>query len=163
MSLIGLFAVVAWTATGRVLRPVEAIRRRMADITKHDLTGRVPVPRARNEIARLATTVNATLGRLEAAVEENRWFVADASHELRSPIAALRAELEIATTHPALADWPAVVDAALADTERLQHLATDLLLLARLDHTPSRPPAPPRSTSPASSPTTPPAVAAATP
>jgi signal transduction histidine kinase len=135
LALIGLFTVVAWVATGRVLRPVEEIRLRMADITEHDLTGRVAVPRARNEIARLASTVNATLDRLQAAVEENRRFVADASHELRSPIAALRAELEIATAHPDQADWPTVVDAALADTERLQHLATDLLLLARLDHT----------------------------
>ncbi|MEU4742511.1 ATP-binding protein [Actinosynnema sp. NPDC023658] len=135
LALIGLFTVVAWVATGRVLRPVEEIRLRMADITEHDLTGRVAVPRARNEIARLASTVNATLDRLQAAVEENRRFVADASHELRSPIAALRTELEIATAHPDQADWPTVVDAALADTERLQHLATDLLLLARLDHT----------------------------
>ncbi|XVS61810.1 sensor histidine kinase [Actinosynnema sp. CA-299493] len=136
IALISLFGGVVWLAMGWVLRPVEAIRREMADITEHDLTRRVPVPLARNEIADLAATVNATLDRLEAAAEDNRRFVADASHELRSPIAALRAELEIATIHPDLADWPAVVDAALADTERLQHLATDLLLLARLDHTP---------------------------
>ncbi|QFZ24349.1 HAMP domain-containing histidine kinase [Saccharothrix syringae] len=134
LSLIGLFAVVVWVATGRVLRPVEAIRREMADITEHDLSRRVPVPRTRNEIAELAGTVNATLDRLETAMEDNRRFVADASHELRSPIAALRAELEIASAHPGQADWPAVVDAALADTHRLQQLATDLLLLARLDH-----------------------------
>ncbi|QFZ24648.1 HAMP domain-containing histidine kinase [Saccharothrix syringae] len=130
-----LIAAVVWFATGLVLRPVEAIRREVADITERDLSRRVPVPRARNEIAELARTVNATLDRLEVAVEDNRRFVADASHELRSPIAALRAELEIATAHPGQADWPAVVDAALADTHRLQHLATDLLLLARLDHT----------------------------
>ncbi|QFZ24504.1 HAMP domain-containing histidine kinase [Saccharothrix syringae] len=129
-----LFGCVVWLATSRMLRPVEAIRREMADITEHDLTRRVPVSRNRNEIAELADTVNATLDRLETAVQDNRRFVADASHELRSPIAALRAELEIATTHPSQADWPAVVDAALADTERLQHLASDLLLLARLDH-----------------------------
>lgn len=135
LLLIALFAVVVWVATGRVLRPVVAIRREMADITEHDLSRRVPVPRGRHEIAELATAVNATLDRLEVAVEDNRRFVADASHELRSPIAALRAELEIATAHPGLTDWPAVVDAALADTHRLQHLATDLLLLARLDHT----------------------------
>ncbi|MEU7524242.1 HAMP domain-containing sensor histidine kinase [Saccharothrix sp. NPDC042600] len=135
--LIGLFTTVVSLATGRVLRPVEAIRRSMADITEQDLTCRVPTPRADNEIARLATTVNATLDRLETAVEENRRFVADASHELRSPITALRAELEIASAHPGQADWPAVVDAALADTQRLQTLATDLLLLARLDHAPS--------------------------
>ncbi|MEU5692417.1 HAMP domain-containing sensor histidine kinase [Actinosynnema sp. NPDC020468] len=133
-GLLLLIGVVVWVAVGRVLRPVESIRREMADITAHDLARRVPVPRARNEIAALVTTVNSTLDRLETAVEDNRRFVADASHELRSPITALRAELEIATAHPGLTDWPVVVDAALADTERLQHLATDLLLLARLDH-----------------------------
>ncbi|QFZ24558.1 HAMP domain-containing histidine kinase [Saccharothrix syringae] len=137
--LIGLFGGVVWLATGRVLQPVEAIRREMAEITEQDLTRRVPVPRGRTEIAGLATTVNATLERLEAAVEDNRRFVADASHELRTPIAALRAELEIATTYPDLADWPAVADAALADTQRLQHLAGDLLLLARLDHASTTP------------------------
>ncbi|QFZ24444.1 HAMP domain-containing histidine kinase [Saccharothrix syringae] len=135
LGMLSVFGAVVWTATARVLRPVEAIRREMADITEHDLTRRVPVPRTRNEIAALANTVNATLDRLETAVQDNRRFVADASHELRSPIAALRAELEIATTHPGQADWPAVVDAALADTHRLQDLAGDLLLLTRLDHT----------------------------
>ncbi|MCC8250513.1 sensor histidine kinase [Saccharothrix luteola] len=132
-------AIIVWVATGRLLRPVEEIRRQMTEITEHDLTRRVPVPRGRNEITELAATVNATLDRLEAAVEDNRRFVADASHELRSPIAALRTELEIATAYPELADWPTVVDAALADTHRLQHLATDLLLLARLDQTATAP------------------------
>ncbi|XVS61804.1 sensor histidine kinase [Actinosynnema sp. CA-299493] len=136
LVLIGTVAYVVWFAMGRVLRPVEVIRREMADITEHDLARRVPVPPVRSEIARLASTVNATLDRLEAAVQDNRRFVADASHELRSPIAALRTELEIATAHPEQADWPAVVDAALTDTQRLQHLAGDLLLLARLDHSP---------------------------
>ncbi|WNV85575.1 HAMP domain-containing sensor histidine kinase [Umezawaea sp. Da 62-37] len=134
--LLGLFTAVVRLATGRVLRPVEEIRREMAHITEHDLFRRVPVPRTGNEIAELADTVNATLDRLEAAVEDNRRFVADASHELRTPIAALRAELEIASAHPGLTDWPTVVDAALADTNRLQRLTTDLLLLARLDHHP---------------------------
>jgi signal transduction histidine kinase len=135
LLLIGLIAITVWYATGRMLRPVEAIRRTVSDITEHDLTRRVPVDRAQDEVTRLATTMNATLDRLQTAIDGSRRFVADASHELRSPIAALRAELEIATTHPDLADWPAVVNAALADTERLQHLATDLLLLTRLDHT----------------------------
>ncbi|CAL9446838.1 Adaptive-response sensory-kinase SasA [Actinosynnema sp. ALI-1.44] len=138
-ALTGLFGAVVWSATGRVLRPVEAIRREVAHITEHDLTRRVPVPRARTEFARLATTLNATLDRLQAAIEDNRRFVADASHELRSPIAALRAELEIATAHPDLADWRRVVDSALEDTYRLQQLSTDLLLLARLDAPPPAP------------------------
>jgi signal transduction histidine kinase len=137
LFLLAALTAAVWWATGRVLRPVEAIRREVADITEHDLARRVPVPSARNEITRLATTVNATLDRLQTAVDENRRFVADASHELRSPIAALRAELEIAHTYPDLSDWRAVVDGALQDTYRLQQLATDLLLLARLDHAPT--------------------------
>jgi signal transduction histidine kinase len=134
--LLGLFTGVVWVATGRVLRPVEAIRREVADITAHDLSRRVSVPRGQHEITRLATTVNATLDRLEGAVRDNQRFVADASHELRGPLAALRAELEIATAHPELAHWDAVVRDALADTCRLQELTTDLLLLARLDGVP---------------------------
>ncbi|XVV05870.1 sensor histidine kinase [Actinosynnema sp. CA-248983] len=138
-ALTALFGAVVWVATGRVLRPVEAIRREVAHITEHDLSRRVPVPRARTEFARLATTLNTTLDRLQTAIEDNRRFVADASHELRSPIAALRAELEIATAHPDQADWRRVVDSALQDTYRLQQLATDLLLLARLDTPPPVP------------------------
>lgn len=131
--LIALVAVAVGLATGRVLRPVEAIRREMAEITERDLTRRVPVPTTDNEIARLATTMNTTLDRLHAAVAENRRFVADASHELRGPIAALRTELEIAAAHPELTPWPVVLDSAISDVHRLQELATDLLLLARLD------------------------------
>ncbi|PWK81130.1 signal transduction histidine kinase [Lentzea atacamensis] len=91
------------------------------------------MPSSDNEIARLGATLNETLDRMHRTVEDTRRFVADASHELRSPLAALRAELEIALSHPHLADWPTVVKAALEDTERLQELTTDLLLLARLD------------------------------
>ncbi|WP_346134893.1 HAMP domain-containing sensor histidine kinase [Lentzea roselyniae] len=102
-------------------------------MNEHNLTRRVPVPSSDNEIARLGATLNETLDRMHRTVEDTRRFVADASHELRSPLAALRAELEIALSHPHLADWPTVVKAALEDTERLQELTTDLLLLARLD------------------------------
>ncbi|GAA2695481.1 MULTISPECIES: HAMP domain-containing sensor histidine kinase [Actinosynnema] len=135
LALITAFGLAVWLATGRVLLPVEAIRRELADITEHDLVRRVPVPLGRDELGELAATVNSALDRLERAVEENRRFAADASHELRGPIAALRAELEIARSHPDHADWPEVVAGALADTDRIQALATDLLLLTRLDHT----------------------------
>ncbi|MFI6943343.1 ATP-binding protein [Streptomyces sp. NPDC050418] len=134
--LIGLPAMVivvggvTWLATQRALRPVEGIRQEMAAITaSEDLTRRVPEPETHDEIARLARTTNETLAALEASVERQRRFVADASHELRSPIASLRTQLEVAAAHPELLD----LDGAVEDTVRLQDLAADLLLLARLD------------------------------
>ncbi|WP_326767882.1 HAMP domain-containing histidine kinase [Streptomyces sp. NBC_01591] len=123
-------AGVTWLVTRRALRPVEGIRREMAAITaSEDLSRRVPEPGSRDEIARLARTTNETLTALEASVDRQRRFVADASHELRSPIASLRTQLEVGAAHPELLDVPG----AVADTVRLQALAADLLLLARLD------------------------------
>ncbi|MFD8255487.1 sensor histidine kinase [Streptomyces werraensis] len=128
--LLGVVAGVTWLVTGRALRPVEGIRREMAAITaSEDLRRRVPEPATHDEIARLARTTNATLAALETSVERQRRFVADASHELRSPIASLRTQLEVAAAHPDLLD----LDGAVEDTVRLQNLAADLLLLARLD------------------------------
>ncbi|MCT9080752.1 sensor histidine kinase [Streptomyces fulvoviolaceus] len=128
--LLGVVAAVTWLVTRRALRPVEGIRGEMAAITaSEDLARRVPVPDTHDEIARLARTTNETLAALETSVERQRRFVADASHELRSPIASLRTQLEVAAAHPELLD----LDGAVEDTVRLQHLAADLLLLARLD------------------------------
>ncbi|MEV0406665.1 HAMP domain-containing sensor histidine kinase, partial [Actinoallomurus sp. NPDC050550] len=128
--LLAVVGAATWLVTGRALRPVENIRREMAAITaSSDLSRRVPEPASRDEIARLARTTNATLAALERAVERQRRFVADASHELKSPIASLRTQLEVGDSHPALLD----VGAAAEDVARLQRLTTDLLLLARLD------------------------------
>lgn len=126
-------ALVTWRVAGRALQPVEAIRAEFAEITEHDLHRRVPVPHTDDEVARLAATVNATLDRLEDAGTRQRRFIADASHELRSPITVLRTQLEVALAHPGSAPWPELVQEALEDTVRLQDLAADLLLLARLD------------------------------
>ncbi|WP_406468286.1 HAMP domain-containing histidine kinase [Streptomyces hirsutus] len=128
--LAALVAGMTWVVTGRALRPVAGIREEMAAITaSEDLKRRVPEPGTHDEIARLARTTNETLAALETSVERQRRFVADASHELRSPIASLRTQLEVAAAHPELLD----LDGAVEDTVRLQHLAADLLLLARLD------------------------------
>ncbi|MDX6364690.1 MAG: hypothetical protein QOC85_3700, partial [Streptomyces sp.] len=128
--LLAVVAGVTWLVTRRALRPVEGIRREMAAITaSEDLARRVPVPGTHDEVARLARTTNETLAALEASVERQRRFVADASHELRSPIASLRTQLEVGAAHPGLLD----VAGAVEDTVRLQRLAADLLLLARLD------------------------------
>ncbi|MFE1024440.1 sensor histidine kinase [Streptomyces sp. NPDC058818] len=128
--LLAVVGWVTWLVTGRALRPVAGIRREMAAITaSEDLARRVPVPGTHDEVARLASTTNRTLAALESSVERQRRFVADASHELRSPIASLRTQLEVAAAHPELLD----LDGAVEDTVRLQRLAADLLLLARLD------------------------------
>ncbi|MFF7632421.1 sensor histidine kinase [Kitasatospora sp. NPDC008050] len=126
-------ALMAWLVTGLALRPVESIRRRMARIGEGAFHERVPVPPSRDGIARLAETTNETLAKLERALAEQRRLVADASHELRSPLAVLRATLEVPLLHPGDVEWRGVVVDALAGTERLQDLADDLLLLARTE------------------------------
>ncbi|SEG70688.1 Signal transduction histidine kinase [Thermomonospora echinospora] len=128
-------APVAWTTwhiVGRTLRPVEAIRAQLSEITASDLSRRVPQPAGEDEIAELARTANDTLDRLEYSVSRQRQFASDASHELRTPIAGLRANLEDASMHPDDTDLQAVVHAALRDTVRLESIITDLLLLARI-------------------------------
>ncbi|MEV6992926.1 ATP-binding protein [Streptomyces sp. NPDC093228] len=128
--LLAVVAAVTWLVTRRALRPVEGIRAEMAEITgSGDLSRRVPEPRSGDEIARLARTTNQTLAALEGSIERQHRFIADASHELRSPIANLRTQLEVAEAHPELLDTHGLVQ----DVVRLQHLAIDLLLLARLD------------------------------
>ncbi|KOT93235.1 hypothetical protein ADK86_19500 [Streptomyces sp. NRRL F-5755] len=128
-----LITALAWTTTRRALRPVEAIRAELAEISEQHLDRRVPVPRAKDEIARMAVTTNDTLDRLQRSAEQQRRFVADASHELRSPISALRASLEISLAHPDRTDWPRATREALESAGRLQQLADDLLFLARPD------------------------------
>ncbi|MEU5155088.1 HAMP domain-containing sensor histidine kinase [Glycomyces sp. NPDC021274] len=127
--LLLVVAVVTWLVVRRALRPVRAIQTELIEIMGGDLSRRVPVPASRDEIHSLARTTNMTLEALDLSVEQQRRFVADASHELRSPLAILRTQLEIAKEHPELLD----LDATLGDVTRLQDLASDLLLLARLD------------------------------
>lgn len=131
--LLATVALVTWRVTGHALRPVEEIRAEVAAISDRDLHRRVPVPATRDEVARLAETMNATLDRLEASGMRQRQFIADASHELRSPITVLRTQLEVALAVRDPELWPELIGGALEDIERLQHLAADLLLLARID------------------------------
>ncbi|MFJ9074730.1 sensor histidine kinase [Streptomyces sp. NPDC102278] len=131
--LLATVALVTWRVTGRALRPVEEIRAEVAAISDRDLHRRVPVPATRDEVARLAQTMNTTLDRLEASGIRQRRFIADASHELRSPITVLRTQLEVAMAVRDPDLWPELIGGALQDVERLQHLAADLLLLARID------------------------------
>ncbi|MCP2337313.1 sensor histidine kinase [Actinomadura rupiterrae] len=131
---VALVGFGAYLLAGAALRPVERLRRRLADISEHDLDARLRVPSTRDEIATLARTMNAVLDRLARALARERGFVADAGHELRTPLTTLKAELELARqpgrSREALAS---AVAAAAEDTDRLIRLAEDLLLLARAD------------------------------
>lgn len=139
LLLIGLalvlpvVAAVAWLVTRRALRPVEAIRTEVDKLTDQELDRRVPVPAHADEIQRLALTMNRMLDRLQAATDKQRAFIADASHELRSPLASLQAQLQVAVAHPDGITTEELAAGALEDTERLESLAAELLQLARLD------------------------------
>jgi heavy metal sensor kinase len=130
-----LLAIVAgYLLAAASLRPVEAMRRRAAAITASTPGSRLPVPPSRDEVSRLAQTLNDMLARLEAAFEHERRFLADASHELRTPLALLRTELELALRRPRSRDELELALRSAADeTERLTRLAEDLLLIARAD------------------------------
>jgi signal transduction histidine kinase len=138
-GLILLVGAVAWLLVGRALRPVEAIRREVESVTATTIHRRVPVPGGGDEVDRLAHTMNAMLDRLEDAAQAQRRFVSDASHELRSPIAAIRTLVEVAREHPEAADWDAVSAAVLGEEARLEGLVSDLLTLARDDEPEPRP------------------------
>jgi signal transduction histidine kinase len=128
-----MMAAGTFLAVGKTLAPVDTIRTELAVITATGLNRRVPVPRHQDEIRMLAETVNDTLDRLEGAYEQLRHFTSDASHDLRSPITAMRTQLEEALMYPADTDWPRMTEALLGAVERQQALVTDLLAIARLD------------------------------
>lgn len=132
-SLVAVMGGLIWFVTGRALRPVDALRREVDEITVADLGRRVEVPDSSDELAHLASTMNRMLGRLDESVQRQRRFVGDASHELRSPLAGIRSELEVNIAHPEQADWGDSGRRVLDETVRLQHLVDQLLLLARGD------------------------------
>lgn len=131
--LVLVLSAVLWVVIGRTLAPVEAIRVRTDAITGQQLHRRVPEPPHRDEVGRLARTVNAMLARLEDSATQQRRFVADAAHELRSPIASLRAQLETARDRQPDSGTAALVPGLLDETVRMQNLVERLLLMARTD------------------------------
>jgi signal transduction histidine kinase len=132
-AVTAVLGAIVWLLVGRTLRPVEAIRAEVAGMAGTDLHRRVPEPAGDDEVARLARTMNAMLGRVEDAAERQRRFVADASHELRSPLTRIRTELEVDLAHPERADPHLTHRSALEETVGLQRLVDDLLYLARAD------------------------------
>lgn len=127
-SLIGYLVAAA------ALRPVERMRTHARSISERRLSERLPVPRARDELARLGETLNAMLARIEQGIARERHFVADASHELRTPLALVRTEVEFALEAPrANVELRAALQSIGEEADRLSQLTEDLLLLARLD------------------------------
>jgi heavy metal sensor kinase len=129
-----LASLLGYLLAGAALRPVERMRARADAISAHDLSDRLPVGPARDEIATLGETLNALLDRIETARTRERRFVADASHELRTPLALARAEIELALERPrSEAELATALRSVGEEADRLSQLAEDLLLLARLD------------------------------
>ena len=121
----------AYLVAGAALRPVEAMRRRAAELTGRDPALRLPVPARDDEISRLGRTLNELLSRVEGTLERERAFVAHASHELRTPLALLRTELELALRRPRGDDeLRDSVQSAAVEVDRLERLTEDLLVLA---------------------------------
>jgi signal transduction histidine kinase len=131
--LLAVVGLVTWGVVGRSLAPVEAIRSEVEAISTEELHRRVPAPASKDEIARLAMTMNQMLERLEEGQSRQRRFVSDASHELRSPVASIRQHSEVALAHPGNASAEELARVVLDEDLRMQRLVEDLLLLARMD------------------------------
>ena len=127
-----LASLVGYFLAGLSLQPVEAMRRRAAKISAETPGERLPVPETRDELERLGSTLNEMLGRLEEGLQRERDFVADAGHELRTPLALLRTELELALRHGASEEeLRGAIRGSIEEVDRLAQLADDLLLIAR--------------------------------
>lgn len=131
--LAAFVAGTTWILTGRALKPVDRIRTEALTISGADLHRRLPVPVARDEIQRLALSLNEMLARLETSANQQRSFVADASHELRSPLASLRTMLEVAAAEPDPDLQAGLLRDVEGEVDRMQHLVDDLLYLASYD------------------------------
>ena len=128
--LLLVLALIAWRVVGAALRPVESLRAAADEISGAGGRERLPVPPSRDELRALAVTLNSMLDRLVGSRERQRSFVADAAHELRSPLASMRTQLEVAERR---GEAPEVVPDLAEEVHRMSHLVEDLLLLARLD------------------------------
>lgn len=132
-ALIVVLTIATWVLVGRALNPVQIMTHLAAHISDARATARITVPPTFDEVAELARTLNGMLDRIAGSARRQREFVSDASHELRSPITAIRALIEVALIHPERMENASVLQGVLAETTRLEALVADLLALARLD------------------------------
>ncbi len=132
IALVTLAGAATWAVVRRALRPVDAMRAEVADITVSGLDRRVSQPATDDEIRLLADTMNDMLGRIEAGTRAQRDFVSAASHELRTPIAVIRHVLEVSRVSDS-PDWRDIADSVLEENLRMERLVDDLLLIARTD------------------------------
>ena len=129
-----VMAGAAWVVVGAALRPVERIRREAEAVSASEPGRRLTVRSTRDELGRLAATLNEMLGRLQEAREREHRFVDEASHELRTPLSVLKVELDLALARErSPAELEAALRAAAQETDRLVRLAEDLLVLARVE------------------------------
>jgi signal transduction histidine kinase len=133
LLLTALVGSVVWITAGRSLRPVDRMRAEVELISGTGLGRRIDDPKTGDEVSRLAATMNEMLRRLEANQDREKAFVADASHELRGPLAAIRATLDVDEVHAGTADLTRSLAVVRDQTAHLQHVVEDLLLLARFD------------------------------
>ncbi|MDX2169185.1 MAG: ATP-binding protein [Deltaproteobacteria bacterium] len=136
-----LIALGLWIVVGRALRPLADTARRLEAIGPDQLSARLPVEHRSDEVGRMVIGVNRLLERLAVALAQTRRFAADAAHELRTPLSALRVGLEVALARDRSADeYREALGDALAASERLTQGAEDLLTLARLEAAPATAP-----------------------
>lgn len=131
--VVAAAAALTWYLVGRTLRPVELMRASTLNMVEGDPSGRLEVPEDDRDLRELAATFNDLLERAQQSLVEQRRFVSDASHQLKSPIAAQRAMIETLRTHPAQAELDRTVDDLASENNRLQGIVDDLLALARYD------------------------------
>lgn len=131
--LLLVVAGLTWALTGRALRPVAAIGKEAEKISAVALERRLPVPSAHDEVRDLAETMNLMLDRIEAATRRQRRFTADASHELKSPVAAIRTMVEVALRDQRYHVAAGLLEEVLAEDVRLEMLVADLLLVAHYE------------------------------
>lgn len=131
--LVALAALATWFLTGRALRPVDDMRREVDDIQGAGTDQRLSTDRKATELDHLAGTLNGMLDRMSASEAIRRQFLADASHELRSPLASARTMLEVGLAYPDRTDWPGTAGEVMVEVDRLEGLAAELLALARAE------------------------------